>query len=1190
MCRAGVCLDYAQVRLNVTADTEGASSEPGVFVYDLASGASCQAGTCGGFAYGTPVKLRASPIGGHRFIGWSGQCSGSELDVVIERLTDDLYCVANYLRRTRVTGNIAGAPAGRASGVIASSDSVSAVCEDAACEVDLGAQVRLSAPTRWGERFARWTGAGCGEANTRETLVTAQDSDLVCSATYIGRYTVSGRATVGKAMVKVSSAARSAVCEPGSCVIDGGDAALLEAPEVDGYRFAGWSGTSACVGGNPALRIDPVVGPQRCLATYTPRVRVRGKSNGAMPSPVVTALSFDALAACDIGGGSGFCDIDVGGSALLIAQSSPGFRLTGWSGPACDGETGSGLALENVIDSVECTAEYRRGIAISGVVVGAEGQVRVTSTTPGAQCAADRCILDEGGEATLEAPTVAGSRFLGWSGDALCTGQDPTLRIPRVMTSVTCIAGYAPRYEVSGQTAPDDGGSVLASSPTVGASCEGDVCLVPEGGEVTLEARASGGFRFAGWSGGGACTSASATLRIAGVRGNHRCQANFVATISVMGAVRPEGSGTVLLSSDRGASSCNGAVCSVDRGALVGATAVPFEGYDFAGWSDCSSARDAIIELPEIMRDTVCTANFAPRRYTVTSSVTPPASGAVAATSFSEGASCTGGSCSVSFGGAVRLVATESAGFAFTGWSGCSTSNGLVLTLDPVRTNQTCIANFTRVALTATVISGAGGSVEVVAAADGATCGGSSCTFPFGGGSITLRATPAAGYVFGAWSDCSSSTDATLVLAQLTQNVNCQANFTAQRASVTGVMGPSSPPNSGTLVARSTGPGASCSGAGCTVDFGATVELTAMPATGFRFAGWTGCTTSGMASIALPNVSSNLTCTATFERDRFAVRGRAMPAMGGTIAATSTAPGAACSGSECALNQGDSVTLTALPAASFGFMGWSGTGCPSTSNPSNTFTVGGEVDCIATFAMLPPVTVGLVAGAGGSIGVSMPGGCAAPSCAVPHGGRLEAMATPGPGYEFASWTGAGCSSSGALLTVPSVTTPLACTATFARRFTIAATVAAGQSALGMVEVGTQAGACVGNACMVREGTLVYVTPRPANGATFAGWVEPVCTARFGNTAASFPATEDLSCTATFTGMAPGPGADAGIPPVGPSLLPAAATPAAPSPGPPASTGAPRPTPAAVLGLFPASARPLDLPLLNVPAQDAGLPF
>ncbi len=1196
VCRAGVCMDYAQVRLSVTADTEGASSQAGVFVYDLSTGASCQAGTCGGFAWGTPIKLRANPIGGHRFIGWSGDdaCSGSDLELVIEKLTDDLYCVANYLRRTRVSGTVGGAPDARASGVVASSDSPSASCQDASCEVDLGAQVRLSAPTRWGARFARWTGPGCGEATTTETVVTAQDNDLVCTASYVGRYTVSGRATLSKAVIKVSSFTSGAACETSSCVLDGGGSALLEAPEVEGYRFSGWSGTSGCVGGNPVLRIDPVTGPQRCLAAYAPRVRVRGKSSGAMPTPVVTALSYDALATCDAGGGSGFCDIDVGGSALLIAQSAAGFRLSGWSGEMCEEKVSSGITLENVLRDAECTAEYRRGIAVSGVVLGAEGFVTVTSATPGAQCARDRCILDEGGDATLAAPTMQGMRFLGWSGDALCVGTDPTLRLAGVMTSVTCVARYAPRYEVFGESAPDDAGDVMASSPTADASCEDGGCWLPEGGEVTLEARPHAGFRFAGWSGGPACASYASVLRIADVRGNLRCQANFVATISVMGHARPESAGMVQVFSDLGASSCNGAVCSVDRGAVVGAAATPFDGYDFAGWSDCSSSREAVITLPDIMQDTVCTANFAPRRFTVTSTVAPVSSGSVTASSASDGASCTGGSCSVTFGSAVRLVASASPGFAFSNWTGCGGSSAPDITLDAVRGNQSCVANFTRTALTATVQAGLGGVVEVVAYADGADCAGQSCSFPFGGGAVTVRATPANGFVFNAWSDCSNSTDPTLVLTGLTQNVNCVANFGAQRASVTGMVAPSSPAGSGSITASSRNPSASCSGAACTLDVGGTVQLVAAPASGFRFVGWTGCTTSGAATLDLPDVSGSVTCVATFERARFRVRGSAMPSAGGTVAASSSAPNAACTGSECTLDPSDSVTLTAMPASGFGFAGWSGDDCPSGNGAVNTFMVRRSVECVATFTTLPPVLVGLVAGTGGKVVVTMPADCSPPSCMVPHGATLEATANADSGYDVVGWTGTGCTSSGPTLTLTSVTSPLSCSASFARRFTISAVVPPAQSAFGTVEVGTSAGACPNNSCTVPAGTSVYVTPREAAGSRFTGWVEPECNMKLGANGGIVNVSEDLACTAVFNGSTAG--VDAGVPAASvarPSAAPTASGALPIGPASTAVTAAPvagaTDTPVPPLGVFPPAQSPLNLPLLNVPAQDAGLP-
>ena len=136
--------------------------------------------------------------------------------------------------------------------------------------------------------------------------------------------------------------------------------------------------------------------------------------------------------------------------------------------------------------------------------------------------------------------------------------------------------------------------------------------------------------------------------------------------------------------------------------------------------------------------------------------------------------------------------------------------------------------------------------------------------------------------------------------------------------------------------------GATCSSTG---DAGQTVTLTAAPAAGSSFAGWTGvtsCSTSATCSFVL---NSNITATATFNT-----------VVAGTFTITTAKAGTGsgtvtCAPTTCTANTGSAVTVTAAAASGSTFVGWSGA-CTGTGACS--LTSAGNVT--ATFNTIPVTT------------------------------------------------------------------------------------------------------------------------------------------------------------------------------------------------------------------------------------------
>jgi hypothetical protein len=148
------------------------------------------------------------------------------------------------------------------------------------------------------------------------------------------------------------------------------------------------------------------------------------------------------------------------------------------------------------------------------------------------------------------------------------------------------------------------------------------------------------------------------------------------------------------------------------------------------------------------------------------------------------------------------------------------------------------------------------GTGTVTSSPAGIACG-TDCSQTYASGSVvTLTATAASGSTFGGWSGGGCSGTGSCTITGNTQ-VSVTANFTA-------------PPSMLTVAKAGTGSGtvtSSPAGINCGTDCsqtytsGTAVTLTATPATGSLFSGWSGASDCSNGSVT---VTANLSCTATF--------------------------------------------------------------------------------------------------------------------------------------------------------------------------------------------------------------------------------------------------------------------------------------------------------------------------------------
>jgi len=189
-------------------------------------------------------------------------------------------------------------------------------------------------------------------------------------------------------------------------------------------------------------------------------------------------------------------------------------------------------------------------------------------------------------------------------------------------------------------------------------------------------------------------------------------------------------------------------------------------------------------------------------------------------------------------------------------------------------------------------------------------------------------------------------------------------------------------------------------------NYGDVVELTAVPVDGWSFSSWSG-SLSGSASPSSLTVTGDMSVTATFIQGGYSL-------MVSTVGSGSVAKVP----DQASYHLGNSVELTATPAAGWSFSGWSGDLTGST-NPA-TLAIDADPSVTATFIRNEySLTVTLVGN--GHIDLDNVG-------PYYYGDVVELTAVPVDGWSFSSWSGSlsGSASPSSL----TVTGDMSVTATF----------------------------------------------------------------------------------------------------------------------------------------------------------------
>ncbi|HET7446012.1 MAG TPA: PKD domain-containing protein, partial [Solirubrobacterales bacterium] len=272
---------------------------------------------------------------------------------------------------------------------------------------------------------------------------------------------------------------------------------------------------------------------------------------------------------------------------------------------------------------------------------------------------------------------------------------------------------------------------------------------------------------------------------------------------------------------------------------------------------------------------------------------------------------------------------------------------------------------------------------------------------------VTLSAGAAAGSSFSGWSGAGCSGTGTCVVT-MSAAKEVTATFTLEQHALAVT---ASGAGSGTIT--STPSGINC-GPTCSAGFNhnVVVTLTATPAAGSEFKGWSGaCTGTGPCEVTM---SAAKAVTAEFALIPGQFQLKVTPAGNGAGTVTSNPSGISC-GPNCEAEylEGEVVTLSASAAAGSTFSGWSGAGCSGTGSCVVTISAAKEVT--ATFTLEQQTLTISKSGTGLGAITSTPAGIDCGSvCAAQFapGAVVTLTAGAAAGSEFKGWGGA-CSGIGA---------------------------------------------------------------------------------------------------------------------------------------------------------------------------------
>jgi len=596
----------------------------------------------------------------------------------------------------------------------------------------------------------------------------------------------------------------------------------------------------------------------------------------ALPA-VASAASEFALEVEVVGAGNVGCkanggpiegceaEFEEGTQVTVIAEPEEGSEFVEWGGE-CDSTSGNECEVEmNAEKTIEAVFEFEAvelGVQTEGNGEGVvECEVEFGPTEP---CAPSE-TYPYGSEVTLYALPEEGSEFVEWSG--ACSGSEPecslTLTEP---LSVSATFELGPFFALNIEEPGSGEGTITCEVDNGPAeACEPEY---PQGSLVRLVATAQPGSEFVEW--GGECDAASGNECEVEISEEKTVEALFEAKPLVSLTVKLAGTGEGKVECKVNGAAAKACATEYPEGTELALVAVAKAGSEFAGYSAGTGSATGCSTSPcaftiEANSKVTATFNLEPTpKFMLKVKKTGTGTGKVESTSPVSPKIVCGAECEKEFdeGTEVTLSASASAGSEFVKWTGACTGSGACeVTMDATREVGAEFKLEPTPTFTLEVeVEGPG----TVSAPEDINCPGV-CSGAYNEGeTVTLVATPKAGAELVEWTGCDEEPSA----------AECEVTMSADRK-VSAVFA-FEPPSEFALTVVPTGTGtgtvtSSPAGINCGIDCseayaaGTEVTLTATPASGSSFSGWSGsCTGTGACKVTMSQARS---VTATFTKE-----------------------------------------------------------------------------------------------------------------------------------------------------------------------------------------------------------------------------------------------------------------------------------------------------------------------------------
>ena len=583
-----------------------------------------------------------------------------------------------------------------------------------------------------------------------------------------------------------------------------------------------------------------------------------------------------------------------------------------------------------------------------------------------------------------------------------------------------------------------------AASPIGSGTTTGDGSYAP-GTDVTVTATETAGFAFVNWTDNGTVVSNTGSYTFT-IDVNHSLLANFAPILPQYAIV------TSALPVAGGTTTGDG---TFDEGSSVTLTATPNAGYTFTNWTEAGTVVSAAASYTfTATADRTLEANFAPViMYTIGTTASPIAGGT------------TSGGGSVASGSSKTVTATANAGYFFINWTvnGTQASASASYTFT-VTANRNLVANFGLTGSTPRTVTTSSSPVS-----GGTTSGAGTYA---NGSSVTVVATPNAGYQFSKWKEGASNVSSS---ASYTFTVSANRNLTATFTQVYSITASAFPVNGGTTEMDS-----------LSYKPGDTAQARATAASGYTFVNWTegGAPVSTAAIYSFP-ATGNRVLVANFQP------------VGGVVVSTASAPvaGGSITGGGGYL-VGDSVTVSATANAGYSFTNWTIGGTVVSSTPSYTFTAVTNVALVANFQVRTSITIN-------ASGWPVAGGTVTGGGLFWSGDSVSLTASPAPGYVFSNWT----EGVNVLASTPTLSFTAATNRTLVANFVLGYDIT--------TDVAPALSGTVSGGGIVNKGAATTIIATPSAGYNFINWTNSAGTVVSTTSSYTFTPTASDGFTANF---------------------------------------------------------------------------